>query len=150
MKTKWVYTIILKKKNPGGCYPLSFFQVQILQYLRWHPSKYFLGCRLKGQQRFCGNFSMFFSLFVYLLYKPPALFATCKVTRILSLPTPSILIPAQISMIWHNTMHCSVCLMKSFKSADPEYFIIERQLSKINVTCTIYCSCALKRAVALK
>ena len=28
--------------------------------------------------------------------------------------------------------------MNSFKSADPKYFIIERQLSKINVTSTIY------------
>ena len=104
---KKIYTIILKKIRVDATLWV-FFQVQILKYLRWHPQKYFSGCRLKGQHILWQFFNVF-SLFVYLLYKPPALFATCKVTRILSLPTP----PDPLSWYqrksqWSGTTQCIV------------------------------------------
>ena len=132
------------EKKSGWMLPSEFFSSSNPKISQVAPSKILFRVQIKRPTEILWQFVNVFSLFVYLFYKPPALFATCKVTRILSLPTHSILIPAQISMIWHNIMHCSVCLMKSFKSADPEYFIIERQLSKINVTSTIYWSCVLK------
>ena len=80
---------------------LSFFK-----FKSWNVSgtlkNTFQGADQKANRDFVAIFQCF-SLFVYLFYKPPALFATCKVTKILGLPTPSILIPAQISMIRYNT-----------------------------------------------
>ena len=68
--------------------PSEFFSSSNPKISQVAPSKILFRVQIKRPTEILWQFVNVFSLFVYLFYKPPALFATCKVTRILSLPTP--------------------------------------------------------------